>query len=266
MSRIFLFFITAALLFSSTNSFAQDWETNPLMLAEDETPSDCYCQTEACLNNGFYLGIGVGYDWYSVQRKIHATILDDPLFNEKVHVNPNGVMGTLFLGYGRSLKSCCHLGVEGFIDLSNARSHVMTTVFSTQGPFLYTTKTTAELSYGVNLLPGYKWRDSSLVYLKFGYTQTRIKEEEREFLLSSANGRPFLKSNVHRYANGFTLGLGFEEAICWKLSLRGEFNHTFYPSFTNTYSSFVSSAKTKHRPSNTEFVLSLIWHFGESLW
>jgi hypothetical protein len=260
MLRISLFFIAVTLLFSPTNSFAQDGESCPFIITEDITPPDC-CQTELCLDEGFYLGIGGGYDWYNIRRNVHSTILDDPLFNEKIFVCPNNFMGTLFLGYGRSLKSPFYVAVEGFFNLSNAHSNVTTTVFSTQGPFAYHTKTSAEFSYGCSLLPGYKWRDSSLAYFKLGYTQTRIKEEEKEFLLSAANGLPFLHSTVYHYANGFSFGLGFEEAVYRRLSLRGEITHTCYPSFMNTYTSVVSSTKVKLQPANTEFILSLIWHF-----
>lgn len=263
MSRLSSIAFSVALL-STAVGFAQEENTASVASTENPTsqPSSQKKQKKKHrLDDGFYVGIGGGYNWYTIHRHVQATILDDPLFNETAYAYPTHMVGTLFLGYGHTLNCPAYLGVEGYIDLTNAHSHEYTTVFSDAGPYVYKTATTARFGYGCSLLPGYKWRDSSLVYLKFGFTQTRFKELEKEYLTTAANGQPFLKTTKYHSANGFSYGIGVEEALYWGLSLRGEFSHTTYQSFTNTYTSFVSSTKVSLQPSNTEFVLSLIWHF-----
>ena len=122
------------------------------------------------------------------------------------------------------------------------------------------TKTSTDFSYGVSLLPGYKVNDRSLIYFRLGYVRARFKEKEKESLLNAPNGTPFLQLTFDRYANGFSYGFGFEEAVYRRLSLRAEFTHTSYQSFWNTYTSFVSSTTAKLQPSNNQFTLALIWH------
>lgn len=243
-------FITVVLFLSSA-CFADDLEKN-----------DCSCSSKKTLSlsDGFYLGIGGGYSWYSIQRKVQATILDSPLFREKNFVNPEGVIGTLFVGYGHSIKERGYLGAEIFGNLTGADKKISTTIFQPLGEFKYNTKTSTDFSYGVSLLPGYKVNDRSLIYLRLGFVRARFKEKEKESLLDAPNGTPFLQSTFDHYANGFSYGFGFEEAVYWRLSLRAEFTHTIYQSFRNTYTSFVSSTTAKLQPSNNQFTLALIWH------
>lgn len=243
-------FITTVLFLSSA-CFADGLEKNDRPFSSKKTLS---------LSDGFYLGIGGGYSWVSVRRNIHATILGDPLFREKAFVNPDGFMGTLFVGYGRSIKERGYLGTELFCNLTGADEKISTAIFQPLGGFTYNTKTSTDFSYGVSLLPGYKVNDRSLIYFRLGYVRARFKEKEKESLLNAPNGTPFLQLTFDRYANGFSYGFGFEEAVYRRLSLRAEFTHTSYQSFWNTYTSFVSSTTAKLQPSNNQFTLALIWH------
>jgi opacity protein-like surface antigen len=242
-------FITA-LLFLSSACFADDPEKNDCSSGAKKTLS---------LNDGFYLGIGGGYSWCSVQRNVHATILGDSLFRETTFVNPDGFMGTLFVGYGHFIKERGYLGAELFSNLTGIDKKISTTIFQSLGEFTYKTKTSTNFSYGVSLLPGYKVNDCSLIYLRLGFVRARFKEKEKESLLNAPNGAPFLQTTLDRYTNGCSYGFGFEEAVYWRLSLRAEFSRTSYWSFGNTYTSFVSSTTAKLQPSTNQFTLSLIW-------
>ena len=149
-------FITAVLFLSSA-CFADDLEKN--------APS-CSSKKTLSLSDGFYLGIGGGYSWYSVQRNVQATTLGDLLFREKAFVNPDGFLGTLFVGYGHSIKERGYLGVELFGNLTGADEKISTAIFQPLGEFTYHTKTSTDFSYGVSLLSGYKVNDRSLIYLR----------------------------------------------------------------------------------------------------
>jgi len=213
-----------------------------------------------CLNDGFYAGVSGGYSWNAIQRNEHASILGDPLFSEKSFVNPAGFTGTLFMGYGYYFKGLYYLGAEGFGNLTGASETINTDFFGTLGEYTYHTRTSTDYSYGASLLSGYKVSDLTLIYMRFGFVQERFKEEERESLLSAPNGKPFLESNTHYFANGFSYGFGFEQALYSRLSFRGEFTHTSFQSFTNTYTSFVSATTAKLQPSNNQILFGLIWH------
>lgn len=266
MKKFIARFFLVNLAVSGTECFAQEWGTVPAIFAKEEPsqsselPPKKENSSKLFLDDGFYVGVGGGYDAYTIRRVVHAEILDEPLFDERTHISPQGFIGTFFLGYGYTFKQLAYIGIEGFSNLSTANSKTNTTVSSNMGPFVYNTNITTFLSYGVSLLPGVKVIDSSLIYLRVGFIQTCIKEKETECLTTSFNGVPFLECTKHHYANGLSLGLGFEQAVYWHLSLRGEFIHTFYSSFTNHYASVVSETEAKLRPSNNQFILSLIWH------
>lgn len=245
------FSVITAGIFLSTACFADNLEKNDRTFSSKKTLS---------LSEGFYLGIGGGYSWYSVQRNVRATILGGLLFREKIFVNPDGFLGSIFVGYGHSIKERGYLGAELFSHLTGANEKISTAIFHSLGEFTYHTKTSTDFNYGVSLLPGYKVNDRSLIYLRLGFVRARFKEKEKESLLDAPNGEPFLQSTFDHYANGFSYGFGFEEAVYWSLSLRAEVTHISYQSFWNTYSSFVSSTTAKLHPTNNQFTLALIWH------
>jgi opacity protein-like surface antigen len=64
-------------------------------------------------------------------------------------------------------------------------------------------------------------------------------------------------NNKSETVNGFVFGIGMETLIVDSWSLRGEWDHVAYSGYTTGggYNTTVS-------PSNNEYMLGLIYHFG----
>lgn len=195
------------------------------------------------LHDGFYVGLAGGYDSYRVRR---STSLPGGTFTENPVTNPAGWVGGLFAGYGQSFQNLYYLGGELFVNDSNASAgSTATSVVGT-----YKSKFEVNTSYGLALLPGLKVNDSSLFYLRVGYNWANLKGKEIATIAGVSTAAS--KSNTQ---GGFNYGLGIETAIYENLSLRGEFTHT-------DYSSFTSALGTKWSPSDNQFMLGLAYHFA----
>jgi len=202
------------------------------------------------LQEGPYFGIAAGYDSYKVHKQ--STVTAGTLHETRDNtINSTGILGALLAGYGHYFNNALYLGGEIFINASeatqsiNAGTNDATDTYSSQTKFL------VSKGYGASLLPGVKLSDSALVYLRLGYQVARLRAQENSYL----NGSPFVVSNTASWNGGFAYGVGFEEAMVENFSLRGEYVHTDYRSFT-------SSSGGQYSPSNNQFLLALIYHIS----
>lgn len=237
------------------------------------------CPTCLVLHDGFYLGVGVGYDSYRAHQSTNVDI-DDPVLALEILENPlsfnhsaTGWMGGLFAGYGHYF-DMFYLGAELNANASNADtsfSRSVTTFVGTpiQAFSSYNVNVKARTSYGVALLPGIKLNDSSLLYVRLGYLRSNFKISENFTNPISIFVPPFLVSgSSNKWVNGFNYGVGIETAIAEQVSIRGEFDHTQFNSRTISHT-FVNqpfvgdvvTTSTSIKPSNNEFMLSLLYHF-----
>jgi len=200
------------------------------------------------LMDGLYAGIGVGYDSYKATRNT-ATTLGGVFISSNPPLSSRGVMGNLFLGYGQYFNEIAYLAAEIFVDQSGAS---MTTTGSNSAvPSVYTSKFSVGTSWGVSLLPGLKMNDSTLFYVRLGYLSARLRAQE--YLTAGAAGASASASQTN-WQGAFNWGVGMESDICQNFSARGEY--TF-----SSFNSFNTSLGTKWTPYNSEYVLSLIYHF-----
>jgi len=199
------------------------------------------------LSDGFYAGLAVGRDSYSVRRNTNltfggVTILGNP------PLSATGWVGSIFAGYGQYFSNSFYLGGELFVDDSNAsesQGHSNSTATST-----YNTKFTVGTGYGISILPGLKLNDSSLFYVRLGYNWASLKGTET----MTVTGTGSTSASKSSTQGGYNYGVGMETVISNALSLRGEYTYTSYNSFT-------SSLGTKWSPSDYQFMLGLIYHF-----
>ena len=106
-------------------------------------------------------------------------------------------------------------------------------------------------SYGAAILPGLRVNDSSLVYLRFGYSCANIEAQESARVAGlTAN------SDSNNWQRGYAYGLGIETAIYKAFSLRTEYTHTEYNTFSSSFDTAYNS------PYDNQFMLALIYHWG----
>lgn len=200
------------------------------------------------LKDGPYIGISAGYDSYKVQEFSQFTVGGTNLTLNPT-INATGLIGAILAGYGHYFSNALYLGLEAFLNVSSAYQSTNVAVSDTTDDISYNAKFFVSTGYGANLLPGIKLSDSALVFLRLGFQVARLRGQEN----ITANSTLFV-SNTSSWSGGFDYGLGFEEGMVENLSLRGEYVHTDYRSFTGTFG-------TQYSPSNNQFLLSLVYHF-----
>jgi outer membrane immunogenic protein len=228
--------LTAALILASTTGmvFAKGYKGDYKGEA---------CPPPQMLKSGWYIGGQVGYDSYRVRNSIsNALVALNPVFAA------NGWVGGLNLGYGMMMTDMFYLGGELFANWSNANNSL--SMVDNDGDNL-TAGFDANSSYGLALLPGVKMTDSTLTYVRLGWNWANLKSSVSG--VDGATGTTFngSKSNT---SNGFVLGVGMETLLVDNWSLRGEFNHTWYSNY--------SANNITVAPSDNQYMLGLLYHFG----
>lgn len=196
------------------------------------------CPPPVMLKDGFYLGGQVGYDSYRVRESIGSGISQV--------VNNTGWVGGLFIGYGQYLSDLFYLGGEIF---GNVNGSSVSNHYRDADGDSYTNKFTTNGSYGIALLPGVKLNDTSLGYVRLGWNWANLKGADT-FAVDQASA----STSNSNTSNGFNFGLGIETLLMTNWSVRTEFNHTWYNSF--------STQATTYNPSDNQFMLGLLYHFS----
>lgn len=199
------------------------------------------------LKDGAYIGLAAGYDSYKIHQFTQFLGTTNTSFNPTI--NATGLIGALLAGYGHYFSNALYLGLEVFGNISEAYQSTSLEINDLTDDISYNAKFFVSWGYGANLLPGVKLSDSALVFLRLGFQVARLRGQEN----LTDNGI-MVVSNTSSWSGGFSYGLGFEEAMGENLSLRGEYAHTDFRSFTAT-------SGTEYSPSNNQFLLSLIYHF-----
>lgn len=229
------------LLIASTASFADGNYKGESYKGYKDMP----CPQLPRLKDGFYLGAQVGYDSYRARVNTTTTLGAD-VVSINPPINAVGFVGGLLAGYGQYVNEMFYLGGEVFVNDSGAESSTNVTV----NGLTATSKVTANLGYGVSLLPGYKLNDESLLYIRLGYNWSQMKIQG-----SSPTGGSASRTNT---VGGFNYGLGLESLIYQNWSVRTEYTHTNYSSF----SASTANIATTVSPADNQFMLALIYHFA----
>lgn len=207
------------------------------------------CIPNLTLKEGPYLGISGGYDSYKIHEQMQPTAGTISASNNPT-INATGLIGGILAGYGHYFNSALYLGGEVFLNISQAyqTSNISISESTTGNNMSDNSKFFATTGYGASILPGVKLNDAGLVFGRLGYHVARLRGQEN----ITTNDVPSI-SNSSSWSGGFGYGIGFEEAMVENFSLRGEYIHVDYRTFSSTNG-------TEYSPSNNEFMLSLVYH------
>ncbi len=217
-------------------------------LAKPLPPQPHPVMAPVILQDGPYVGISGGYDSYKVNENALFTGTTTASYNPTI--NATGLIGALLAGYGHYFNNALYLGGEVFLNVSEAYQSCNYTISDSTDNISYGTKFFVSMGYGVNILPGIKLSDSGVVFFRLGYQIARLRGQE-----NLVDGSTTIPSNSDSWSGGFSYGLGFEQGMVENFSLRGDYVHTDYRSFTAT-------SGTQYSPSNNQFLLSLIYHLA----
>lgn len=232
--------VAASVMFlATTASFAGGYKDT----FKDQMP----CPASPMLMDGFYVGAQAGYQTANLGENISITSGTDSL-NPSVAVN--GWLGGLFLGYGMTWNNFYYLGGEVFGNYANSSQGWDAASLSAGGS--YGSNAEMNSSYGLALLPGLRLTDSTLTYIRLGYTWAHFKYNESSSTLG-------LSASNSSTEGGFTYGIGMETLITGNWSLRGEYTYTNYNSFGTSMNATSSSSIN---PSASQYSLGVIYHFA----
>jgi len=220
------------------------------------------CPTPLMIKDGFYLGAQLGYDSYRVRNNVSANNAPAAGLTETFNTNPalnaTGWVGGLFGGYGQYFNDMYYLAGELFVNTSGASTSTTTNhTYDTVLDSLYT-KVSVGTSWGVSLLPGVKLNDASLLYVRLGYNQARIKGQAS----ATFNGVALGSTSQTNWRGGFNYGLGIESAFNPNWSVRTEYSHTNYGSFSNSVTGANGTANGNYSASDNQFMVGLNYHFA----
>lgn len=283
LSAIFVAVSTASLLMVSTAGIAATKKTHHKATAttvaaehenykgeanfKAEVPPPC--PPIMMLHDGFYVGIGGGYDSYRVHQETNDEFVDLPggaialSGTNSLNHSATGWMGGVFAGYGHYF-DWFYLGVEINANTSDAETSWNANASDTSA---YNVDLEARTSYGIALLPGIKVNDSSLLYVRLGYLRSNFKASET-YTNVYFNPNVSISQSDSDWRNGFNYGVGIETYVAENVSVRGEYTHTSYNSDTisqsvqNAAGTSQFNSTSKFEPSNNEFMLSLMYHFA----
>lgn len=226
------------------------------------------------LQDGFYLGAELGYDSYGVEEKTNyipgitafSTSFGDRRLQSNPEVSVSGFSRGLLAGYGRYFYDAFYIGTEVFGNWANINQNWGSGLLqnlppegsSTFGAYvdynLVNLHFTAKSNYGLSLLPGIKLGKSSLIYTRLGCNWSQVSGKSA--LNAKQVGIMFGGYSDEKITtlHGFNYGIGLENAIAYHFSLRGEYNHTNYGSFTTHL------ITTKWTVSDNQFMMALIYH------
>ncbi len=273
LSKISLAVVATTMLLGSTSALAAHhaYKGEGNYKGEAMAAPAAPCVQPLALHDGFYLGAQGGYDTYSVgvsgpvtvtNTGTGATATTTTGFAQGRDIAANGFVGGLFGGYGMYWNNFYYLAGELFVNDSGANDNITgqtTTIGTTTTIRGSTQKASVSWSWGVSILPGLKVNDSTLAYVRLGYSQARIQGTDN--YLSTSTSATVLPANVNgtgntRSQSAFQYGIGLETAVYQNISVRGEYSHANYGSFTQGVTG------TKFSASDNQFMAGLIYHFA----
>ncbi|HVE43747.1 MAG TPA: outer membrane beta-barrel protein [Gammaproteobacteria bacterium] len=236
---------TSVLAISTSAAMAGHHKANHVAAAsyKGDYKNEMVCPRLPSLADGFYVGAQVGYDAF----RIRQTLSGGGTFSAVGSLT--GWEGGLFVGYGRYLTDLFYLGGE-LLGNYNGSSQTVLSMADNDGDAA-SGKLKAKGTWGLSLLPGIKINQETLGYLRLGYDWTNFQANGS--VTSSSVTSSYSKSKTQ---GGWDMGLGLETLICDNWSVRTEYNHIWYSSFST--STPLGSANTS--PSDNQFNVGLVYH------
>jgi len=197
----------------------------------------------ANVRDNFFLGAKTGgvFNHYTV--KAQNTLNG---FLVKRSSNTTDVIGNVFIGYGKTFKSCFYLGVELGTNFPNRDESI-----TRDGVFLTSLKftdciTIKDYILG-DFLPGYRICKSFLAYLRIGASFGRIKMKQL-----AVETAPEFKNKKNIFGGRFGFGISHEITKHFDIGI-------------DYYYAFYQDLKVKFQGYNTKVKTSLGSHFVEAL-
>lgn len=184
-----------------------------------------------------YLGADIGFNSGNVKLKDTS--------NNNTNYGYHGYLGGLFAGIGTDYNQNTYLGVEAFGKESSAVTGTKT-ISTPRG--LANDKIRMRYSYGVSFIPGYKFTEGTMLYMRLGVIRSRYELHQT---LPPASATSNTDRNT---ATGAEFGLGAETCINRDWAIRGEYDYSTYRSFT--------SFSNKITPRDSQFNIGLIYKFN----
>lgn len=248
LSAIAALISTAAMFSISASSFAWHKVYHDNYKGEnfkgEATEPMIPCPPEKCLQDGPYVGLGLGYDFYRVKQSTSINVPFGVPFNLNPSMYAQGWMGNIFAGYGQYF-NWYYIAGELFASATSAENSNAVNLVGSH----YNENFHVRGSYGVSILPGIKTSPSTLLYARLGYTRTSFNSAE-----NVTNGVTTTHTSRTEWDNGLSYGMGAETALAYNFSVRGEYVHTQYDSFT-TY------INSRFKPSNNQIIVAVLYHF-----
>ncbi len=183
-----------------------------------------------CFSSSFYLGAGAGPEFASFNQAARISQVGGFDARDSTNLSGTGIFGTLFGGYGWTHNQF-YLAGELNANLSSVgfQSSNEEVIRGTYSALHYRIQN----SYGLSLLPGYLWKNDTLLYARVGYANGSLK-------ISSSDSSI---DNINQRIDGFRYGLGFRQGITKHVSARMEYSHIDYRS--ESFTVLTSNATTK---------------------
>lgn len=231
---------TALLLLSLTGlAYADDCNSNC---------NKCRAGRSCCplLRDGPYIGAQIGYDSYRLRDKFFLT--NPGLGARSVWIlNGTGPVGGIFLGFGMTFLNFYYFGTELYGNFSGADARINATI--DVFPVTYFAKFRARSTWGIDFLPGLRFTDTSVAYIRLGGGWGNFKAEETGNFL----GFPISDAKTHT-SSGFKFGFGLETVVDGLWSVRGDYTHTSYGSFRTP------TRVTFNHPTDNQIMVGVVYH------
>jgi opacity protein-like surface antigen len=220
------------------------------------------CHHPLMLLDGFYVGAQAGYDLYRTRVSSDAVfpavvgLIAPSSISANPVVSSNGFVGGLFGGYGELWSDFYYTGIEVFVNGSTAKqAQTLTNAAADGSSVQFNTQITTDLSWGISVIPGLKYSDSSLIYGRVGYSQAKLRGQSSATYVEPGLSPVIFGYNRKQFVGGLSYGIGIETAIYRNVSLRSEYNHYGYNSFSDP-------SGTNYSASNSQLMVSLAYHFA----
>lgn len=166
--------------------------------------------------------------------------------------NLTGLSGGAYLGYTQPLTKHISLALEAGLSASNASTIYDNMVDNANSKLVQATeKLSSPTTFSISLLPSYHINSRTHYFLRLAAKFMQLKKTGNVVGTSK---------NYSEQLTGYTAGLGVSTKLGAHMTLRGEFDDTFYPSFTI---SSVTAPTTTYKlyPVSQQFILGLTYHF-----
>lgn len=205
------------------------------------------------LANGFYVGAGAGPAAANFNQNAHVVVnppggITANVYDSNQH-SATGAVGTLFAGYQWRRNQ---YGLAGEVNASvTSMQYYMSNLETISGTSSSTTERIKNM-FGVSVLPGYFYRDTTLFYARLGYVSGNFSVSTTDSSLQS----------ISRYLNGFRYGIGVSEVFTPHISGRMEYSHTGFANTTFVAHPGVTTKSTTISPSVGEVEFSMVYNIA----